>query len=137
MKAELDWSKFCATSFSNSSEFSPDKTARRRMKVSPSSTSTCCKAGRTNASMMAASRALPESRLAAASPRSRSSIIGSPMAAIDLRQEPLLAAEVVADARDVDAGGSRQLAHRDAVEPALREQALGGLEDTVGRPVLR
>ena len=77
MKAELDWSKLSATSFSSSSEFSPDSTARRRMKVSPSSTSTWASAGRTNASMMPATRAVPVRRVAAASPRNRSSIMGS------------------------------------------------------------
>src|SRR5712691_5792563 len=58
------------------------------------------------------------------------------MAAIDLGQQAFLVVEMVADAGDVDLRGGGELAHRHAVEAALREQPLGGPQDAIPRSVL-
>ena len=136
MNAVLDWSKFSATSFSSSSEFSPDSTARRRMKVTPSSASTCRSAGRMKASMMAATGPCRAAAVRGCEPAQPLLDQRPAMAAVDLREQALLAVEMVADAGDIDLRGGGELAHRHTVEPALGEQPLGGSQDAVAGAVL-
>ena len=55
------------------------------------------------------------------------------MAAVDLGQQAVLAAEVVADQRPVHAGLGGNHADRDTGEPARRKQALGRRDQQLAR----
>jgi hypothetical protein len=85
--------------------------------------------------MMAATRALP-ARRGGLKPAQALLDHRLAMAAIDLRQQPFLVAEVISDARNIDIGGAGEIADRNAVEAAFGEQPLGSLEDAVACPVL-